>query len=204
MGILFGNIQQAAQVDQYTYSGTAGGIITVTLGLTGGFDSFFGVVPKVTLYDPTGAVVTSFQANTQRQITTALSGLYLFQVESNDLVSTGTYNLGVVCRNPLNPSSGLSCGGIVNGKVSQSSQVDQYTYNASAGGVITVTLTDTGGFDSFFGVVPEAVFFDPTGAVVTSFQANSQQQITLKMTGNYLFQVYSNDLVSEISGFFDG
>src|SRR5205807_1915876 len=96
------------------------------------------------------------------------------------LVTPGTYNLGVVCRNPLQPSTPLSCGGIVNGNNSGSAPVDQYTYAAQAGGVVTLTLADTGGFAPF--VEASATLFDPTGEVVLNFLSNSQQQVTLALT----------------------
>ncbi len=195
-GIASGNIKASAQVDQYTYAAQAGGVATLTLGDTGGFNSFYGVVANATILDPNGKVVLAFQANSQQQFTFAITGTYLIQVESNDLVTGGTYNLGVVCRNPLQPAIALSCGGIASGNIKASAQVDQYTYAAQAGGMATLTLADTGGFNSFYGVVANATIFDPNGKVVLTFQANSQQQFTFAITGTYLIQVESNDLVT--------
>jgi hypothetical protein len=189
-GIINGKLTASAQVDQYTYAATAGGIVTLTLVDTSnfGFAAAF-----ATMFDPTGNVVLNIQANSQQQITFLLTGTYLLQVHSTDLVTGGTYNLGLVCRNPLNPSSALSCGGIVNGKLAASAQVDQYTYAATAGGIVTLTLVDTSnfGFAAAF-----ATLFDPTGKAVQNIQANSQQQITFLLTGIYLLQVHSSDLVT--------
>ena len=194
-GIVNGTIKQAAQVDQYTYAGSAGGVVTLTLSETSGFFPDGGVVAEAVLFDPTGKSILTFSANSQQQVTLAATGTYLVQVFTNNLVYTGTYNLGIVCRNPLMPSSALSCGGIVNGTIKQAAQVDQYTYAGSAGGVVTLTLSDTSGFFPDGGVVAEAVLFDPTGKSILTFSANSQQQVTLAVTGKYLVQVFANNLV---------
>src|SRR5207253_1066282 len=139
-----------------------------------------------TLFDPTGKAVLNFVANSQQQVTLALTGTYVIQVSSSNLVTPGTYNLGVVCRNPLQPSTALSCGGIVNGNITVSAQVDQYTYAAQAGGVVTLTLADTGAFPTRRSA--GLTLFDPTGKAVLNFVANSQQQVTLALTGTYLIQ----------------
>src|SRR5439155_618676 len=149
----------SAQVDQYTYAAQAGGIITLTLADTGGFAPF--VEASATLFDPAGKVVLNFVANSQQQVTLALTGTYLIHVSSSNLVTPGTYKLGVECRNPLQPSTALTCFPYTTLFRSASAQVDQYTYAAQAGGIITLTLADTGGFAPF--VEASATLFDPTG-----------------------------------------
>ncbi len=194
--LISGTIGTAGQVNQYTYGGKAGGIVTLTLANTGGFNPFYGVEPSVTLFDPSGKTVLTFAANSQQQVSLLSTGTYLLQVSSSDLASTGTYNLGIVCRNPLQPASTLSCGGIASGNIAASAQVDQYTYPGQAGGIVTFTLTNTGGFNPFYGVEPSVTLFDPAGKVLMTFAANSQQQVTLALTGTYLFQISSSDLAT--------
>jgi hypothetical protein len=194
-GIANGTIAAAAQVDQYSYAGKAGGIVTLTLADTSGFNPYGGVVARATLYDPTGTAILSFNANSQQQVTLARTGTYVIQVYSSDFASTGTYSFGLQCRNPAQSASALSCGGIANGTLA-SAQVDQYTYAGTAGRIVTLTLADTGGFNPYGGVVARATLFDPTGNAVVSFNANSQQQVTLALTGTYVTQVYSDDFAS--------
>ncbi len=172
------------------YGGQAGGIITLTLADTGGFYPY--TAAGATLYDPSGKALLSFNANSAQQVTLALTGTYLIQVYSGNLVHGGTYNLGLECRNPLRPAAALSCGGLAKGTLT-SAQVDQYAYAGQAGGVITLTLADTSGFYPY--TAAGATLYDPSGKAVLSFSANSQQQVTLAWTGTYLVQVYSGDLV---------
>ncbi len=141
--LVSGTINTSGQVDQYTYAGQAGGIITLTLADTGGFYPY--TAAGATLYDPSSRKLLSFNANSQQQITLASTGIYVVQVYSGDLVHGGTYNLGLECRNPLQPAATLGCGGLANGTLT-SAQVDQYVYAGQAGGIITLTLADTGGF----------------------------------------------------------
>jgi hypothetical protein len=199
-GIANGNIAASAQVDQYSYSAKAGGVITLTLSDTSGFNPGYPYYIKAsaTLFDPTGKAILSFNANSQQQVTLALTGIYVIQVIASDFASTGTYNLGLVCRNPLQPVNALSCGGIASGNIAASAQVDQYSYNAKAGGVVTLTLSDTSGFNPGYPyyIKASATLFDPTGKAILSFNANSQQQVALALTGLYVIQVYASDLAT--------
>ncbi len=194
--LISGDISTAGQVDEYTYNAIGGGIITLTLADTGGFNPYGGVVASATLYDPNGNSVLSFNANSQRQVTLAQTGTYTIEVYASNLASTGTYNLGLVCENPLQPVNPLSCGGIANGTIAAAAQVDQYSYAGTAGRIVTLTLADTGGFNPYGGVVARATLYDPTGTAILSFNANSQQQVTLARTGTYVTQVYSDDFAS--------
>jgi hypothetical protein len=186
----------AAQVDQYTFSGTAGAIVTLTLADTAGFDALFGVVAKANVFAPSGKLVVGFNANGQQQLTLAETGTYLVQVQSDDLASTGSYSLGLQCRSPVaQTSTAMSCGSLPQGKL-VAAQVDQYTFSGTAGAIVTLTLADTAGFDALFGVVAKATVFAPSDAVVVSFQADGQQRLTLSEAGTYVVQVESNDLAT--------
>ena len=184
-----GTITAAAQVNQYTFDGQAGRIVTMTLTDTADFTF---TSAAVTLFAPSGASVVSFLANSQRQITLPETGTYLMQVMAGNLAGTGTYNLGLVCRNPASPViAALSCGALPQGTITAAAQVNQYTFDGQAGRIVTMTLTDTAGFTFTSAAV---TLFAPSGASVASFLANSQQQITLPETGTYLMQVMAGNL----------
>src|SRR5437016_3645183 len=102
-------------------------------------------VLKAPFIDPTGTAVLNLVANSQQQVTLALTGTYLIQVQSSDLVTTGTYILFVECRQPLRSTLFPYTTLFRSGKITASAQVDQYTYAAQAGGIVTLTLADTGG-----------------------------------------------------------
>ncbi|HLJ17180.1 MAG TPA: PKD domain-containing protein, partial [Bryobacteraceae bacterium] len=191
--IMSGSITAAGQVDRYTFTGTANGIVTLTLADTGGFG--FGIDAVANVFAPSGKPVVGFGANGQQQLTLAETGTYVVQVQANNLASTGTYNLGLVCRSPMvQPSTGMSCGSLPQGSITAAAQVNQYTFAGTANGIVTLTLADTGGFG--FGIDAVANVFAPSGKPVVGFGANGQQQLTLAETGTYVVQVQANNLAS--------
>src|SRR5439155_5251519 len=111
-----------------------------------------------------------------------------------DFVSTGSYSLGRECLVPTSPvDATLACGGLVSRPIEASGQVDQITFSGQANDRVTLTLT-AAGFP--FGVTATATVFSPTAAAVVTFNANSQQQLTLAETGTYVVQVRASDFVS--------
>ncbi|MCI0338419.1 MAG: hypothetical protein L0226_12650, partial [Acidobacteria bacterium] len=95
--LLSGTIEAPGEVDLITFSGQTGDVVDLTLVLTAGFDSFRSVLPRVTLFSPTGAQLDSFDANVQKTYTLPESGTYLIRVNANNLVATGSYNLRLQC-----------------------------------------------------------------------------------------------------------
>ncbi|HSU31471.1 MAG TPA: hypothetical protein VLJ11_09560 [Bryobacteraceae bacterium] len=183
-GIASGNISKAAQVDVYTYTGQAGGRITLTLADTDGFSKGSAYASVI---DPSGKeVLPFFAAGLQQQVALTMTGTYVIQVVGADFTATGTYNLGLQCRNPLESAKSLTCGGLGSGDISKAAQVDQFTFAGQASGVITLTLANTGGFS---GTSAYASLFDPDGNEVLHFFAAGQQEVTLAITGTYVVQV---------------
>jgi len=183
-----GSLTAKGQVDQYTFQGTAANeILTVTLVDTGGFAS--GGVAVVSLFAPSGQLLTSFGANSQRQVPLPAAGTYVLQVVGSGFTALGQYNLGLDCRNPTAPVKAvLGCGALEPGSLIALGQVDQYTFQATtANEILTVTLVDTGGFAS--GGVAVVSLFAPSGQLLTSFGANNQAQVPLPAAGTYVLQV---------------
>ena len=189
--LVSGSIVSAGQIDQYTFQGQVNEILTLTLVDTSGF----GAGPAVTtLLGPSGQQLTTFAANNQQQVALPVAGVYVIQVEGSGLISTGQYNVGVVCRNPNSPViAALTCGALKAGSITTPGQVDQYTFKGSAKEILTLTLVDTGGFGSGPAFV---TLLAPSGQPVTSFAANSQRQINLTAAGVYVMQVVGAGFIS--------
>src|SRR5262249_2768592 len=154
-------------------------------------------VPRATLFSPSGVQVSFFDANTQRSFTLTENGVYLVRVNANNLANTGSYNLGLECRQPLAAEDGtLMCGSLLSGSIGAAGEVDLITFNGQSGQVIDLVLVLTGGFNPTFGIVPRATLFSPTGTQVSFFDANSQRSFTLTENGVYLIRVNANDLVN--------
>jgi hypothetical protein len=52
------------------------------------------------VFAPSGKLVVGFNANGQQQLTLAETGTYVVQVQAGNLVTTGTYSLGLQCLSP--------------------------------------------------------------------------------------------------------
>jgi hypothetical protein len=181
--LVSGYITQPGQTDPYTFQGQTNEILTLTLVDTGGFA---GGPAVVSLFAPSGQKLTSFAANSQQQISLSATGTYAIQVVGSGNTATGKYNLGLACRNPNSPvRATLGCGALTSGSLTSLGQLDQYTFQGQANEILTLTLVDTGNNTGAAFVS----LFAPSGQALTSFSANSQQQISLSATGTYVIQV---------------
>jgi TPP-dependent 2-oxoacid decarboxylase len=186
------SIEASAEVDQITFPGQNGQRVTLTLTAAG---YPFGATVTATLFSPTLAEVIVFSGNSQQQLTLTETGTYVLQIRTNNLVSTGSYSIGMECLQPLNSvDATLACGAPpFSGFIEASAEVDQITFPGQNGQRVTLTLT-AAGFP--FGATATATLFSPTLAEVIVFSGNSQQQLTLTETGTYVLQIRTNNLVS--------
>jgi hypothetical protein len=92
------SITQAGEVDLFTFSGTSGQDVTLTLTETSNWGGFQGGNDvRGLLYAPSGAAVgNAFDSDAQVQLTLPANGTYVLRVTANNLVSTGTYD--VACQ----------------------------------------------------------------------------------------------------------
>ncbi|MFN7947679.1 MAG: hypothetical protein U0Z53_20180 [Blastocatellia bacterium] len=185
-------INAAGQVDQLTFSGQANDQVTLTLTASG-FP--LGATATARVFSPTATLLISFNANSQQQLTLPTTGTYIIQVQASNLVSTGSYNLGRECLLPASPvDATLTCGALLSDRpINASAQVDQITFSGQANERKTLTLTASG-FP--LGATATATVFSPTAKTVISFNANSQQQLTLSESGVYVIQIRASNLVS--------
>ena len=93
--LVCGTIGAAGQVDLLTFSGTMGATVDLTLVDTAGFRAF--VEAGATVFAPSGANVVAFNANTLNPLTLPETGTYVVRITASDLVSGGTYNVGLSC-----------------------------------------------------------------------------------------------------------
>jgi hypothetical protein len=194
--LISGEIEASGEVDTFRFEGNAGDVVDLTLVLTGGFDGFFGRVPAATVFTPSGGQLDAFNSNKQDPLTLPETGTYRVRVNANSLVHTGTYNIGLECRSPPGPiDAALTCGALVSGEIEAAGAVDFFSFQGTKDAVVDLTLVRTGGFDAFFGRVPRATVFTPTGTQLDVFDSNQQRALNLPETGTYLVRVNANSLV---------
>src|SRR5262245_41984314 len=189
---LSGSITASGQQVNYNFNGQANERKTLTLTASG-FPTF--VTATATVLSPAAVTLATFNANSQQQIMLPETGVYVIQVRASNLVSTGSYSIGLECLLPTSPvDATLACGGLLPSRpINAPAQVDQITFSGQANERKTLTLT-AAGFPTF--VTATATVYSPTAVVVVTFNANSQQQLTLPENGTYVIQVFASNLVS--------
>ena len=163
----------------------------------GGFNDARGL-----LFAPSGeAVGNAFDSNVQVTRTLPETGTYVVRVNANNLVSTGSYNLGLECRkSPVAQVNGtLTCGTLLAGSITEAGEVDLLTFTGTAGQVVDLTLVETSAWGGVAGISNDArgQLFAPSGdAVGGAFDSNTQVTHTLPETGTYIVRINANNLVS--------
>jgi uncharacterized protein YdeI (BOF family) len=194
--------RSGSKADLYTFQGTAGQQVTVTLSSTA-FDAYLVIV------GPTGAVLaedddSGGDYNARIQGTLPTAGIYTIEATAYYSSGRGNYTVAAsVSTTSSCSASAITLPATVNGTLADSdctaphrsgSKADLYTFQGTAGQQVTVTLRSTA-FDAYLIVV------GPTGAVLAQDDdsgggSNAQIQGTLPTAGTYTIEAtayYSSD-----------
>jgi hypothetical protein len=185
-------------LDTFTFTATAGERLQLRIVKTSGTT----FVPRIDLYDPNGALVTSTYSATVGSLindTASVSGTYLVVVSDysgnsahgND--STGTYNLYVTRSTQASAEAVASTNGLPTAGTIDLGDLDILTFTATAGERLQLRIVKTSG--SLF--VPRIDLYAPNGALVTStYNATVGSLIndTASVSGTYMV------VVSDYSG----
>jgi uncharacterized protein (TIGR03437 family) len=128
--LVAGTISAAGEVDQFTFNGQANEKKMLTLAESG-FPA--GVSATATVFSPKAAVVVTFNANSQQQLTLAESGTYLIQVRASNFASTGSYSLGLQCLPALVNAASYSAIELASESIATAFGVQLATGTAAAG-----------------------------------------------------------------------
>jgi len=179
------SLELRTEFDYFTFEGTEDEFVQIILVETGGFD---GSAPRGTLYSPSGAKVKGFDADSATGVTLTESGPYLIRVRANDVVGTGTYNIGLGCLPPVGATP-LVCGDPpTNDLLSSSGQVRYFTYDGGVGDIVDVLIISNAAY------IPQVRVFNPLGLEVMTFTSDSLQPLTLPDIGTYTVEVKASDL----------
>lgn len=115
------------------------------------------------------------------------------RIAANNLVSTGTYNLGLVCFSAATPLAGtLTCGTTLADSLSDAGETELFTFDATAGVGVTISLTETSGFVG--AADPRAWLYSPTTDFLTQFDAPFALAFVPLDSGTHLIRIAANDL----------
>ena len=183
-----GSIEQSGEVDFFTFSAQTGNEVFLTLTETPDWGGAFGGnAAHLTVFAPSGAEVVTFDSTQQQRLTLAETGTYVIKINANNIVSTGAYNLGLECLNPLSSGAvAVQCGSLQSGTVQQSAEVVFYTFTAQARDAIFLTLTETPDWGGAFGGnAARLTLFSPTladlGINTSPLAGRSGDRLTARM-----------------------
>jgi hypothetical protein len=186
-------LNDAAEVDVYSFAGQTGDEVLLTVGETGGFSGSSNAY--VRLLSPTLVEVTTLTTSGQAQVTLPESGTYVITVTGNGggvtAYPTGTYNLSYERLQPLGPvEAALVPGDLVSEALNDRAEVDVYSFAGQTGDEVLLTVGETGGFSGSSNAYVRLL--SPTLVEVTTFTTNGQVQVTLPESGTYVITVTGN------------
>jgi hypothetical protein len=183
-------ISAAGESDLYRFTGTAGQIVSLTLG-AGSWSCCGDANPVAEVFSPTGASVAVFGPS-QREVTLLADGTYTIEVRAGDFTRTGNYGLSLQCLVPVGANAiPLECGSSVTGAITAVAKTVLYSFTGTAGQVVSLTL-GAGSWSCCGDANPVAELFSPTGASVVVF-GPSQREQTLTESGTYTIEVRAGD-----------
>ena len=180
--VLSGSVSAAGEIDFYTFTASAGDVITIRYRkITGALVSY------LELYNPNGALVT-----TGGQITTTLAaaGTYRIDIRDQNGTNTGDYILYLGKLNSACNATPLSCGQVETGTIGATADPPpwrMYTFTVASNEAVTIRTVKTSGIWT-----PVMELYNPAGALLTT--TNEPIHTTLSMAGTYslLIRDYSN------------
>ncbi len=196
-----GTLTDAGDMDQYSFNGALGQIVTLALASTAGFSSNPGSSASgtLTLIAPDGVVLAGLRSNSLNSFTLPATGTYVLQIAATNLATIGSYNVSLHCLQPTpTPAPGLQCGLLQSGTLTAPGDLDQYSFNGAAGQIVTLALASTGGFSSNPGSSASATLtvIGPDGVVLAGLRSNSLNSFTLPATGTYVLQIAATNLAT--------
>jgi hypothetical protein len=181
-----GTISSAAQVDSYTFSASANDAVIVTVAATSGTLS-----PLIQLYDPSSTLIrtspgscASAASARMSPVVVAATGVFTVTVRDCGGANTGGYNLYAQRTNSPDGAMNLPLGQTSAGEIGSAAQSDSYTFSASAGDVVDLTMAVTTG-----ALNPRIRLYNPDGSLNSSNAAgggSSCSGSTVEMNGAQL------------------
>ena len=183
--------------DHFSFAGTAGDRLWLTLARTGG-DA--GYTPGVTVYDPNGNPVldTATAAGIDPLLNLGVTGTYVLQVHDEaGTTNTGTYTLAANWLLPAGKRCAVSpvgCDNTVAAAIGSAAQVRLHTFPAKAGDSLRLSFAKTGGAPAF---APLIRLYDPSGGFVAELgSAGTLALDNLPAQGFYLAYIHDASLLS--------
>jgi hypothetical protein len=192
----------AAQIDQYTFAGTAGQVLSFALWGPISCNNDYMVAD---IYSPTGQLVAGLSsvcnAGNALNLTLTNTGTYTVLVHESFYRATASYSLSIqsVVGGGCNTRT-ITCGQTVATNTDFNSQMDAYSYVGSAGQVLSIALWGPISCPYDYMV---ADIYGPNGQLVTNLSSvcntGNALILTLTNTGTYTVLVHESLYRSTVS-----
>lgn len=174
-----------ADINAYTFSGTAGEVVTVQVA------GIWSNVPRLEVYDPTGTLRKRFDAQSIRADTMHLpqSGTYTLLVLDSDGLQTGNYGLHLQRITGPAGATSIGYGQTLQDTLFARAEINAYTFTGIAGEVITAFVSGN------WSTLPRLELYDPAGGLRKRLdgQAARADTVHLPLSGTYTLFVLDND-----------
>jgi methionine-rich copper-binding protein CopC len=200
--VLTEDIYPAGDRDEHYFSLTSqdlaavGGEYVVTLSLSSGLSGF---QPVAKMQAPSGNLIGSeIDAGSSRMFKLTVAGDYKVLVQDNDDQDTGTYVLALEGINPPSlDAQAITLGERKTARLDVVGEVDEYTFTATAGNLVTLSLSESHPGS-------RATLFSPAGDEVKLYSASTGNRVSQVTAGNkvlsealeagtYVIQVHDNN-----------
>ena len=185
-----GTIAALGEQHQFTFPGSAGDVVALTLVETGALDPTFD--PVVTLGGPGGPRFLTPRVGFFPLPATATYTITVGAIENN---ARGSYTLKFDWVLPLSKQCGdrtpLTCGQVheVEGSIGVPLELDLFNFDGPQGSNVTLTLVELVDIDILFQVHGE--LFGPGGAELGFVSTGQTKSVTLPATGTYTLAVFN-------------
>lgn len=171
-------------LDSYTFTAQVGEGVVLSLADV----DATGLVPRIFVYGPAGALVTNTWDNDVAQLAFSApdSGTYTVVVTDLNGPGTGDYDLHFVRGTGANEHGPLIDDGVRTETITRG-DVDSYTFTGNAGDIVQLRATDL----EAGALVPRVFVYGPAGALVTNTWNNDVTilNFTLATSGTYTVAV---------------
>jgi hypothetical protein len=194
-GFLPGEITMPAEMDAYTFTGSAGDKVLVRMGLASGT-----LRPRIRAYSPAGTPLCSTSNSSVAEIdscTLTATGSHTILVGDDYRSSNGIYYLSLQRLNNPGNAASIAFGQALSGSIQTLSEIDTFTFTAAAGDQVLVRMSRSTG-----SLWPEIKVYGPDGTQVCGAFGYAVAEIagcTLADTGSYTiladdyFETYTGD-----------
>ena len=189
------SISVVGEIDEYTFDGTAGDIITIRMQ-----DSSSGFQPSIEVLDPSAATVASSTGTgsgwaTVDSLTLALNGTYTIRASDSGGNATANYGLDLQRQFQPGQATPIAYGDNPQDVIDAFADSDAFVFAGTAGDIITIRMQDK---TAFGGYEPAFKLYDPTGLELATATGTAGAWATLEdfplaATGDYLIAAYDQN-----------